>query len=358
MFVYFLSLYSKENAMQRSFARALISSLLIMLSLLLAACGGATSVTSSSNNTGSSNGVVATGPIKILVDPKAVGSNYWEVVHGGATCAAGKLKDVTIQWDGVTSETDVTGQINKIQNYITQGVNGIVYAATDAKALVQVTNSALKSKISVANFDSGTDPQPSNVPLFATDNKASAVKAADLLSTALNGQGDIGFLPFQAGSSTSDQRAAGFTQGLAAHPGLHLVATQYSHSDANTALQVTEDMLSAHPSIKGIFAANEPGVIGAAQAVKKAGLSGKVVIIGWDAAPDEVAGVQSGEISDLVVQNPFKMGYDGLNAVVKEVRTGNPVATEDTGVTFVSKANINDPKVQAVLNPTCASFTD
>jgi ribose transport system substrate-binding protein len=295
----------------------------------------------------------STGPIKILVMPKAVGASFWETVHQGAVCASTKLKDVTVQWDGVTAETDVTGQVNKLTNYITQGVNGIVYAATDAKALEPVTRRATDANIKVVNIDSGTNPQPTNVPLFATDNVASAQKAADLLAQSLNNQGKIAFLPFLAGSATNDQRAQGFLDELKKYPGLDLVATQYSQSDTNTALRVTEDILSAHPDLKGIFAANEPGVIGAAQAVKKAGLTGKVVIIGWDAAPDEVTAVQQGEISALVVQNPFKMGYDGLNAVVKEIRNGTQEKSEDTGVTFVTPQNINQADIQAVLNPNC-----
>ncbi|QBD76370.1 LacI family transcriptional regulator [Ktedonosporobacter rubrisoli] len=339
--------------MRREISYKLILVPALLLALLLAGCGQVTTVQPSAGTGSGNGGNAANGPIKIAVVPKAVGFDYWEQVHKGATCAASKQKNVTMQWDGVTAETDVTGQVNLLTNFITQGVNGLVYAATDAKALTQVTNQALNAKIKVVNIDSGTEPQPANVPLFATDNQASAVKAADLLAQSLGGKGKIAFIPFLAGSATNDQRAAGFKQGLAKYPGLQLVAEQYSQSDANTALRVTQDILSAHPDITGIFAANEPGVIGAAQAVQRAGKAGKIVIIGWDAAPDEIKGVQDGVISALVVQNPFKMGYDGLNAAVQMVRIGAQVKSEDTGVTFVKKDNLNDPKVQAVLKPSC-----
>jgi ribose transport system substrate-binding protein len=287
--------------------------------------------------------------------PKAIGFDFWEQVHKGAVCAASKQQSVTVQWDGVTAETDVTGQITLLQNFITQGVNGLVYAATDAKALKQVTDQALKSNVTVVNIDSGTNPQPPNVPVFATDNVAAAQKAADLLSQALNGQGKIAFIPFQPGTVTNDQRTKGFKQGLANHSGLQLVAEQSSQSDTNTALTVTSDILTAHPDLKGIFAANEPGVLGAAEAVRRAGKAGKIVIIGWDASPDELKGVQQGVISALVVQNPFRMGFDGVNGAVKMIRQHAQVSNEDTGVTFVTKDNINDAKVQAVLKPSCAN---
>src|SRR6266849_9496932 len=333
--------------MWRPFARGLSALVFVILILQVTACG------SVQVNTPSSSGGVSNGPLRIAVIPKAIGFAFWESVHQGALCAASKLQNVHVQWDGVTAETDVTGQINLLTNYITQGVNGLVYAATDAKALLQVTNHALQSKIPVVNIDSGTNPQPSNVPIFATNNVASAIKAADLLSQALHGSGKIAFIPFLAGSATNDQRAQGFLQGLKKYHGLDLVATQYSQSDTNTALRVTEDILSAHPDLNGIFAANEPGVVGAAEAVKRAGKSGKIVIIGWDAAPDELTAVQNGEISALVVQNPFRMGYDSVNAMVKIIRQHATVTSEDTGVTFVTKDNLNNSNVQAVLNPSC-----
>ncbi len=332
--------------------RVALALILAALVLGITSCGQVGVQGTSGSGGGNSN---TNGPIKIAVVPKAIGFSYWEQVRQGAVCAASKQQQVTVQWNGVTAETDVTGQINLLQNFITQGVNGLVYAATDAKALKQVTDQALQNKITVVNIDSGTIPQPSNVPVFATDNVAAAQKAADLLSQALNGKGKIAFIPFQPGTLTNDQRTQGFKQGLTKHPGLQLVSEQSSQSDENTALTVTSNILTAHPDLNGIFAANEPGVLGAAEAVRRAGKAGKIVIIGWDAAPDEIKGVQQGLISALVVQNPFKMGFDGVNAAVKMIRQHAQVQNEDTGVTFVTKDNINDQKVQAVLNPSCSN---
>ena len=93
--------------------------------------------------------------------------------------------------------------------------------------------------------------------------------------------------------------------------------------------------------------------MGAAESVAAAGKVGEVVIVGWDASPTEIKGVRKGTIYVLVVQNPFRMGYDGVNAAVRMVRTGADVQGEDTGVTFVTKENIDTPEVQGVLNPSC-----
>ena len=331
----------------RTFRVSFRNVLFLALALLATACGSVT--TQGSNNPTTS----PSGPLRIAVIPKAIGFDFWEQVHKGAVCAASKQQNVTIIWNGVTAETNVTGQIDLLTGYITQGVNGLVYAATDAKALTQVTNQALQKKVPVVNIDSGTNPQPSNVPLFATDNVASAHKAADLLAQKLNGKGKIALIEFQPGSATNDQRASGFKEELTKYPGIQLVADQPSHSDYNMALTVAEDILTAHPDLNGIFAANEPSVLGAAEAVRRIGKAGKVVIVGWDASPDEIKDVQAGIISDLVVQNPFRMGYDSVNAMVKIIRQHATATNEDTGVTFLSKDNLNDPKVQAVLHPSC-----
>ncbi|MGH3683729.1 MAG: substrate-binding domain-containing protein [Pseudonocardiaceae bacterium] len=327
------------------------------LAVVTVLASGCSAVTVSGSGAGGHPMVKPSGPITLAVVPKAVGFDFWDSVRKGAQCAASKLTDVTIQWDGVTTETDVTGQVNLLQNFVTRQVDGLVYAATDAKVLAQVTQDTLSRNIPVINIDSGTDPQPATVPVFATNNVAAAGNAADLLANALGpGAHKVAFIPFQPGTMTNDQRATGFTQGLAKHPNLTLVTEQSSNSDPNTALSVTENILTAHPDLDGIFAASEPGVIGATNALSQAGKTGKIKLIGWDAAPDEVKGVASGAITALVVQNPFRMGFDSVNAMVQTVRTGQISPNVDTGVTFVTQQNINDPQVQATLKPSCENL--
>ncbi len=322
---------------------------------LIAACGAQVRESGGGGGQGGGEGKGENAPVQLAVVPKAIGFDFWEQVRLGAECAAKKASgEVEVQWDGVTAETDVNGQVNLLQNFIEQGVDGLVYAATDAKVLYQVTKSAKQQNVTVVNIDSGTEPQPSDVPVFATDNVAAAEQVPELIAKELGKEGgEVAFIPFQQGTLTNEQREEGFKNGLKKHPELKLVAEQSSQSDYNKALQVTEDILTAHPDLDAIFAANEPGVLGAAEGVRQAGKAGDIVIIGWDASSEEVQGVEDGVISALIVQNPFKMGYDGTNAAVKIIREGATVQSEDTGSTIVTKDNLNDPKVQSVLNPSC-----
>ncbi|MGH3089812.1 MAG: ABC transporter substrate-binding protein [Rubrobacteraceae bacterium] len=299
------------------------------------------------------------GPIRLAVVPQAVGFEYWTFLREGAECAVSEHEEVSMQWDGVTQQTDVNGQVNLLQNFITQGVDGLVYSPSDARVLADVSQQALDQGLTVVNVDTRTDPQPEEAPVFATDNVAAARQVPDLLAEELGPDGGkIAFLPFQPGSSTNDARTRGFKEALEDHPELELVAEQSSQNDFTTALRVTEDILTANPDLDAIFAANESSTVGAAEAVQQAGKAGDIVIVGWDVSPDLLQGIRDGVISAIVVQNPFKMGYDGVDAAVRIIREGASVESEDTGSTIVTRENLSDPEVQAVLNPSCEDPPD
>lgn len=325
------------------------------LSLVLASCGAQVR----ESGGGGTGGGGQQGPIDLAVVPQAVGFEYWTFLRKGAQCAVDEHEDVSMNWDGVTQQTDVNGQVNLLQNFITQGVDGIVYSPSDAKVLANVSQQAVDQGIAVVNVDTNTDPQPSEVPVFATDNVEAAKKVPDLLVEQMGSEsGKIAFLPFQPGSSTNDARGKGFKEALKDHPKLNLVAEQSSQNDFNTGLRVTQDILSANPDLDAIFAANESSTVGAAEAVRQAGKSGEIVIVGWDVSEDMLKGLKEGTISALVVQNPFKMGYEGVNAAVRMIREGTEVEGADTGAVIVTKENLDSQEAQSVVNPSCENQTE
>jgi len=297
-------------------------------------------------------GVAATGNQKakytIAVVPKSVGLFYWGSVDAGAAAAA-KALGVNIVWKGTASETDVTGQVNILQDFINQHISGIAFAATDAHGLVPITKAALKAKIPVVSIDSGISPQ--TVPLVATNNVSAAAKAADLLAKLLHGKGKVALLPFVPSAATSIQRQQGFEQELKKYPGIKLVAVQYSQSDVNTALTVMQNILTAHPDLNGVFAANEPGVIGTIHALQGANMVGKVKVVGFDNAPDEVTALANGQVSALIVQNPYKIGYEGVAEVVSLLKGNKVPHNLDTGAIVATKANMNQPAIHKLLFP-------
>jgi ribose transport system substrate-binding protein len=315
---------------------------------LLAGCTG--QKPSQSTTTPGAPGKAASGaPLRIAVIPKGTVHQFWRTVKAGADAAA-KEFNAEIQWKGPSEETDVTGQVKILENAITQKVDAIVMAAVHQDALVPTIQKAKDAGIPVVTIDSGVN---SNIPvtLVATDNAKGAEEGAKELARLLGDKGKVGLIPFVHGAATSDQRQKGFEDEIKRHPGIQIASTLYSDSKTDKAMQATENMLTANPGIGGIFGANEPGALGAAQALEGRGLIGKVKLVGFDASEGEIARLKQGAIQALVVQNPFKMGYEGVKAAVETLRGKKVAPRIDTGVTVVTAANINQPDVQKLLYP-------
>lgn len=277
---------------------------------------------------------------RIAVIPKSIGFDFWSTVKAGADQAARDLGNVEVLWRGTNDETDIAGQISLVESFINQRVDAIVIAAADTKGLVPVLRRAEQAGIPVITIDSDTDPQVSR-SFIATDNPAAAAKAADVIAEELGGTGKVALIPYIPGASTSIEREQGFKVGLANHPGLQLVATQYSQSDYGRAMAVTEDILTAHPDLDAIFAANEVGTLGALQALQSRNVAGEVVLVGFDASPRQLDGVAAGTIHGLIVQDPIKMGYEGVVQAIKVLKGESVEKRIDSGSTVVTKENLD-----------------
>ena len=193
----------------------------------------------------------------------------------------------------------------------------------------------------------------SEVPksLVATDNVAGAREAARQLAKLMGETGEVGLIPFVPGAATSEMRERGFREGIAEFPNMKIVASNYSQSDVSLGMNVTADMLTAFPNLGGIFSANEPGAIGAAQALRAAGKAGQVKLVAFDTSEEEIAALKEGVIQALMVQDPFKMGYEGVKAVVASIKGETVPKVIDTGVVVVTAENLGSPEVQKLISP-------
>ncbi len=286
---------------------------------------------------------------RIAVVPKGTTHTFWRTVQAGAVKAGGEL-NAEILWNGPAKETDRAGQIAIIEDFISAKVDALVMAACDAKALVPTVQQALKAGIPVITIDSGiaTDDALSFV---ATDNVKGAEQAGEKLAELIGEEGEVGLIPFIKGAATSDMREEGFRKAIARYPGITIASTLYSQSSASDGMKAAENMLTSNPDLKGIFAANEPGAIGAAQAIKQRKLVGKVKLVAFDAADAEIRALEEGVIQALVVQDPFEMGYEGVSLAVDAIQGKEVPKVFDTGVALVTLENMNDPEIHKLLYP-------
>jgi ribose transport system substrate-binding protein len=322
-------------------ARAL-TWVVLVLSLTLAACKS-----EKAPSTGA-------GPTRIAVIPKGTTHEFWKSVHAGAVKAADEL-GVEIIWKGPLKEDDLKAQIDVVQSFVAQGVNGIVLAPLSDKGLVSAVQQAKASKISVVIFDSDLQGQE-HASFVATDNFAAGVIAGDEMARLLGGKGNVVVLRYQEGSASTTNRENGFLDAIKKNPGIKVVSdNQYGGATTESAHTTSENMLAANKAstggIDGIFCPNESTTFGMLLALQKEGLAGKLKLVGFDSSAKLLEGLRQGYIHGLVVQNPMKMGYLAVKTMTQHLKGEKVEARIDTGASLVTKQNLDDPAIKELLAP-------
>ncbi len=286
----------------------------------------------------------------IAVIPKATSHLFWVAVENGARSAAADAK-VEMVWNGPPSETDYARQIQIVDSMVARRVDGIVVAATERKALVAPIERAMAAGIPVTVFDSGIEGE-NYTSFVATNNYEGGAIAARELARLTDGMGKVALLMNAPGSTSTMDRERGFEETLAKEfPKLVIAARQYGLSDRGKARSAAENMLTAHPDLKGMFCSSEPSAVGGALAVKARELSGKLKLVTFDSSADLVEDLKGGTISAMVVQDPFRMGYEAVKSVVDKI-AGKPVAKRvDLSARLVRRDDLAKPEVIRLLTP-------
>ncbi len=259
----------------------------------------------------------------IGVVPKATSHVFWVDVEKGVRAAGNEL-NVEVVWNGAASETEYARQVQIVESMINRKVDGLAVAATERKILVNALDRAMNSGMPVVVFDSGIDSE-NYVSFIATNNYEGGVAAARALAKAIGGQGKVGLLMHQPGSTSTMDREKGFEETLASEfPKLEIVARQFSMSDRAKGRAAAENMLTAHADLAGIFASAEPGSVGAMLAIQARGQAGKVHLVTFDSSENLVEGCKQKVIDAMVVQDPFRIGYAAVQAVVQKLDGKTP----------------------------------
>jgi len=283
----------------------------------------------------------------IAVIPKGLAHFYWQAVRAGAKSACDEF-GYQMYWNGPERETDRERQIQIVEDFMVQKVDGIVLAPLDRKTLVPTLEKLAQAKIPVVIVDSGIDS--SNYICFAaTDNYQGGVLAARRMGKILDGKGKIAVIKYIQGSGSTTDRENGFIDTIKKEfPGIQIADTKYGQDTVETALAATEDLLTRNQDLQGLFACNVSTAVGAFQALQSQKRT-EVKMVGFDAEKALIDGLNAGKIDSLVVQNPFKMGYEGVKAIVMTIK-GQPVPKKiDTGVNLITRENQDDPKIKELL---------
>jgi ribose transport system substrate-binding protein len=293
----------------------------------------------------------------IPVIVKDTTSFYWRTVIAGAR-KAGQDLGVKIVELGAQSETDASGQISLLETAVASNPAAIVIAPTQFAALGKPIDEAAR-KVEVIGIDSVADTA-ALASILATDNVQAGRIAADILAeriqkTYADAEGDVALITALPGVPALDQRAKGFKEQIAAKYGaLDIVAEKVADGQATTARNIMADIITTHPELRGVFASNLIMTQGAAQAVaeNKTNKTGDTInLVGFDLDDQLVKLLQDGTIAALVVQDPFRMGYDGVKTALAASKGEQVPAHIDTGASLITKANMKSARSQDLLNP-------
>jgi ribose transport system substrate-binding protein len=200
-------------------------------------------------------------------------------------------------------------------DFLVRKVAAIVVCPCDSRSIGTSIKAANDAGVPVFTADIAVlDPSVKVVCHVASDNEAGGRLAARAVVRALEGQGSVAIIDHPEVESVI-QRVRGFTDELAATPGVRVVARLSGHGVKDGAFRTTEDILQSHRDLGAIFGINDDSALGALAAVEKAGRQGRVVIVGFDAIPEARRAIADGRIHADVVQQPRLIGRQTIEAI-------------------------------------------
>jgi ribose transport system substrate-binding protein len=287
---------------------------------------------------------------RIAVVPKGTSHVFWITVHAGAA-AAGQKYGVEVLWNGPPMETEYDRQMQIVDSMIAQHVDGLAVAAAERQALNRSLDRAAELGIPVTVFDSGVD-STNYMTFLATNNYEAGRMGAREMASLVGGKGTVAMLMHAPGSASTMDRERGFEDVMKAEfPSIQVVARQFGMSDRSKAMGAAENILTAHPDLNGIFASSEPSSIGVALALKSRSLSGKVKFVAFDSSDSMIEDLKAGTIDAMVVQDPFKMGFEAVKTLVDKLNGKAPPKQIDLPARVIRKADLDKPDVHELLYP-------
>jgi ribose transport system substrate-binding protein len=276
--------------------------------------------------------------VTIALVTKAMDSEFWLMVAEGAKAGAAERPGVKLTIVAPDREINVDQQVSILEDQVRRGVKALVVSPAGSAQVMSALELASSRGIPVVLIDTDA-PFAMKVSYIGTDNRRGGQLAARCLVDRLAGKGEVALISGVPGNESQDARAKGFIDAVAEVPGMKLVAQQPANSERALGLTVMENILTAHPDVKGVFATNDQMALGAMEALDARGLRGQVAIVGFDATKEAAQATVDGKLAGSVAQNPRAMGQKGVEAALAAL-DGRPVDKRiDTGTELVTKEN-------------------
>lgn len=329
---------------------------------------------------------------KIAVIAKSTVSDFWQNVRRGVKAAATEY-NIEISFDGPENEEDYVAQNEMITSAVARGVDVIVLSAIDYYESVDAVNAAVAAGVEVVMIDSGVDSDRIS-SFIGTDNygagRLAGEAALDAVIKMHNGDdsssdsvtdsssdsvadteynGDnitksndtsdndddfdysrvvIGIVNYDPNSANGQEREAGL-RAVAEENGATVAGVVNVDSNIESATAGALELLNEHPEINAIVGFNELTTLGVGYAVEQLGLADTVAAVGFDSNVVSIGMLETGEMDALIVQNPFAIGYIGVQTAYELLNNGEVDETILTSATVVTRENMFSESIQRIL---------
>lgn len=307
--------------------------LFLSMVLLLGACGK-TGLGNSSESSSKEVTKKAAKDLKLGVSISTTNNPYFVAMKDGLDKFAGEKK---VSLKVADAQDDAARQADDIQNFISQNVDAILINPVDSKAVVSSIKAANSANIPVILIDRGSEGGDV-LTTVASDNVEAGKMAAEFVVKELGEKAKAFELSGVPGASATVDRGKGFNK--IAKTKLDVLSSQSANFDRAKALNTAQNMIQGHKDVQVIFAQNDEMALGAAQAVKSAGLK-DILIVGIDGQPDAHDAIKNGDITATIAQQPAKMGEIAIQAAIDHYQGKKVKKTTVSPIYLVTKETVD-----------------
>lgn len=311
-----------------------------LTAVLLAVLG--VSVTTFTQNTGEKR--------EILLLVKSSDSAFWQTVFQGAQAAANEY-NVKLIIRAPQTEDDYLGQNVVLEWAAASNVEAVLFSACDFDRSVEAAERVINTGVPVISVDS---PIRSNQVqmMIGTDNVEAGRQAGRELARLTDGEAVVGIVNCEETGAVGIQRESGFLEALSQYPNIRVADVRYTISDVEDPRNNTLDMLEKHPDINAIVSFNEWSTLGVGEALERLALAPQeMAAVGFDSNIKSVEQLERGVLDALIVQNPFAMGYIGVEQAIAYRRDKMHEAFINTGTKVITVENMFNTEHQKLLFP-------
>lgn len=271
---------------------------------------------------------------------KSTETEFWLSVFAGAEAAATEY-NMKLNIVGPETEEDYETQNQMVTETVEEGTEALIFSAIHYDKNAEAIDAAAQSGVKIVAIDSNVDSDAVST-YIGTDNYAAGQMAAQAALQRVEGELNVGIINYDISSANGQEREQGAVDALKESGRAEIVSVINTLAEAQQAQTDTDDLLEQHPEINVLLAFNEPTSVGAAMAIQERKCEDSIFLVGFDSNVASVDGLQDGSVDALIVQNPYAMGYLGVESAYKLLngQGGELEKIVDTSTQIVDRENL------------------